>query len=233
MEKIKEELSLLSVSLEFKRPDTKHSILYVADPICAWCYGFSPVFAKIREKYSDKIEFTLVLGGLKYGPEVENFSDAEVTEKLKYLWKEVERISKRSFHYDILQNRSIKYDSEPGSRAVITAQRINPSISFAFLDKLLENFHSKGKDPGDFETYSEIASELSLPLDEFKELYDREETLMETRNDFNYGYILGVTGFPCLVFSDGLDRGILVKGYSSFQEVDGLLGDYFRSIGQY
>ncbi|EIE03240.1 DSBA-like thioredoxin domain protein [Leptospira licerasiae serovar Varillal str. VAR 010] len=232
MEKIKEELSLFSVSLEFKRPDTKHSILYVADPVCAWCYGFSPVFEKIREKYSDKIEFTLVLGGLKYGPEAENFTE-EVTEKLKYLWKEVERISKRNFHYDILQDRNIRYDSEPGSRAVITAQRINPSLSFSFLDKLLESFHSKGKDPSSFETYAEIASELSFPLDEFKELYYREETLLETRNDFNYGYILGVTGFPCLVFSDGLDRGILTKGYSSFEEVDALLGDYFRSIGQY
>ncbi|WP_167882386.1 DsbA family protein [Leptospira sarikeiensis] len=220
------------MSLEVKRPDTKHSIIYVADPICAWCYGFAPVFEKIREKYSDKIDFTLVLGGLKYGSDTEVFSEG-FTETLKYLWKEVERTSKRNFEYEILKDRFIRYDSEPGSRAVITAQRLNPSLTFSFLDKLLESFHAKGKDPNDFQTYAEIAKELSLPEDEFKELYYREETLLETRNDFNYGYILGVSGFPCLVFSDGLDRGILTKGYSSFEEVDGLLGDYFRSIGLY
>ncbi|TGJ98848.1 DsbA family protein [Leptospira langatensis] len=220
------------MDLEIKRPEGKHSIVYVADPICTWCYGFAPIFQKIREKYSDKIDFTLVLGGLRYGQEVEAFTE-EVTDKLKYLWKEVERISKRSFHYEILKDRSILYDSEPGSRAVITAQRLDPKISFAYLDRLSESFHAQGKNPNDFQNYLDIAEEFSLSPQEFQEVYQREETLLETRNDFNYGYILGVTGFPCLVFSDGIDRGILTKGFLPFSEVDEILSDYFRSIGTF
>lgn len=220
------------MSLEIQRPEGKHSILYVADPICAWCYGFAPVFSRIREKYSDRIDFSLVLGGLRSGAEVEPFTE-EVSEKLKYHWKDVERTSGRIFRYEILKDKSILYDSEPGSRAVVTAQRIDPRVSFDYLDRLSEAFHAEGKDPNSLETYLGIAKEFALSENDFREIFDREETLLEARNDFNYGFILGVTGFPCLVFSDGIERGILTKGYSSFEEVDGILSDYFRSIGKF
>ncbi len=220
------------MDLEIKRPEGKHSIVYVADPICAWCYGFAPIFTKIREKFSDKIDFTLVLGGLSIAEEVESFSE-EVSERLKYHWKEVERTSGRTFGYEILKNPNISADSEPGSRAIITAQRLNPNIAFDFLDRVSEKFHAEGKDPTKLETFLEAAEEFSLPLQEFREIYERKETLLEARNDFNYGYVLGVTGFPCLVFSDGIDRGILTKGFLSFSEVDEILSDYFRSIGKF
>ncbi|WP_341476457.1 DsbA family protein [Leptospira wolffii] len=219
------------MDLEIKRPEGKHSIVYVADPICAWCYGFAPIFSKIREKYSDRIEFTLVLGGLRFGPEAEPFTE-EFAEKQKYHWKDVERVSGRSFDYEILKNKNLVYDSEPGARAIITAQRLDPNLSFEYMDRLSEMFHAQGKDPNEPAIHLEIAEQLSLNPKDFRDLYEREETRLEVRNDFNYGYILGVTAFPCLVFSDGIDRGILTRGYLPFAEVDEILSDYFRSIGR-
>ncbi|EQA36441.1 DSBA-like thioredoxin domain protein [Leptospira inadai serovar Lyme str. 10] len=217
--------------MELHRPSGKHSLIYVADPLCAWSYGFGPSILKLKSKYEDKIDFSLVMGGLKYGPGVESFTP-EVTDRLRYQWKEVERVSGRKFHYEILNRRDLRFDSEPACRAVIAAQRVAPALAFEYLEALSFGFHAAGKDPTDLNTFLSIASDLSIHESDFEELYRREETSLETENDFNYGFLLGVTGFPTLVFSDGLERGILAKGFLPYEEIDSIFSDYFRSIGQ-
>ncbi|MFQ5636915.1 MAG: hypothetical protein ACE5IR_02840 [bacterium] len=42
-------------------------IIYVADPMCSWCWGFSPVLAKIRQVAKDKVTVSLLVGGLRAG----------------------------------------------------------------------------------------------------------------------------------------------------------------------
>ncbi|TGK15646.1 DsbA family protein [Leptospira fluminis] len=210
----------------------KHSLLYVADPLCTWSYAFGPSIAALREKYSDKIEFSLVLGGYRFGSNVEPFTQ-ESTDRLRYVWKEAERISKRKFDYEILKRRDLVLDSEPSCRAVIAAQRLAPGTAFEFMDSLSYGFHALGKDPTDPEVFIGIARDFGMKESEFRELYSAKETVLETETDFNYGFQLGVTGFPTLVFSDGIERGILTKGYLSFEEVDSILADYFRSIGRF
>nr|WP_156895954.1 DsbA family protein [Leptospira broomii] len=218
--------------VELLRPSDKRSLIYVADPLCAWSYGFGPSILKLKSKYEDKIDFSLVLGGLKYGVDVESFIP-EMTDRLRYLWKEVERVSGRKFQYEILNREDLIFDSEPACRAVITAQRLAPTLAFEYLDSLSFSFHAGGKDPTDLNTFLSVASDLSINESDFEELYQREETSLETKTDFNYGFLLGVTGFPTLVFSDGLERGILTKGFLPYEEVESIFTDYFRSIGQF
>ncbi|PJZ69417.1 protein-disulfide isomerase [Leptospira perolatii] len=210
----------------------KHSLLYVADPLCPWSYGFAPVFQRIREKYSNSIEFSLVLGGTQFGADAETFSD-ELVEKLRYSWKEVERITGRSFNYETLKRRDLRYDSEPACKAIISIQRLRPEVTFDFLDAISLEFHAKGADPSEQKTFATLSESFGVPTDEFQEMYARPETSLETLNDFQYGFSLGVTSFPALVFSDGFERGILSRGYLPFSEVDSMLGDYFRSIGKF
>jgi len=40
---------------------------YIADPMCSWCWGFAPIIEKIRERYSDRLNFGLMLGDLRPG----------------------------------------------------------------------------------------------------------------------------------------------------------------------
>ncbi|EPG74473.1 DSBA-like thioredoxin domain protein [Leptospira fainei serovar Hurstbridge str. BUT 6] len=218
--------------MELPRPTSKHSLIYVADPLCPWSYGFGQSILKLKSKYEDKIDFSLVLGGFRFGPDIESFTP-EMTDRLRYLWKDVERASGRSFQYEILNRRDLVFDSEPACRAVITAQRLAPILTFEYLNALSFSFHAAGQDPTDLNTFLSVASDLSINKSDFEELYRSEETSLETKNDFNYGFLLGVTGFPTLVFSDGLERGILTKGFLPYEEVESIFADYFRSIGQF
>ena len=40
---------------------------YFADPMCSWCWGFSPAIDVLRDEYRDRIKIALVLGGLRPG----------------------------------------------------------------------------------------------------------------------------------------------------------------------
>ena len=42
-------------------------LVYFADPMCSWCYGFSPVIAAIAERFEDRMPLQLVMGGLRAG----------------------------------------------------------------------------------------------------------------------------------------------------------------------
>ena len=42
----------------------KTTIIYVGDPMCSWCYGFSPEITKVKEQFP-LLDFRIVLGGLR------------------------------------------------------------------------------------------------------------------------------------------------------------------------
>lgn len=46
-------------------------LIYVADPMCSWCYGFGPQLADLRARLADTlgapVPVTLVTGGLRPG----------------------------------------------------------------------------------------------------------------------------------------------------------------------
>jgi putative protein-disulfide isomerase len=45
----------------------KNQLVYFADPMCSWCYGFSPVIAALAERFEDRLPLHVVMGGLRAG----------------------------------------------------------------------------------------------------------------------------------------------------------------------
>ena len=41
--------------------------IYFVDPMCSWCYGFSPVVRSLRRRYRDVLAIRPVMGGLRPG----------------------------------------------------------------------------------------------------------------------------------------------------------------------
>jgi len=46
---------------------TAHALIYVVDPMCSWCWGFSPVLKELMRQYQGQISFQLMVGGLRPG----------------------------------------------------------------------------------------------------------------------------------------------------------------------
>ena len=42
-------------------------LIYFADPMCSWCYGFSPVVRAMRQRFGEVLPMRLIMGGLRPG----------------------------------------------------------------------------------------------------------------------------------------------------------------------
>ena len=46
---------------------SERHLLYFADPMCSWCYGFSPVISALADEFQDRLSLRVVMGGLRAG----------------------------------------------------------------------------------------------------------------------------------------------------------------------
>src|SRR5882672_2696629 len=44
--------------------ELKPRILYLSDPLCGWCYAFGYALKEVMSGMSDKLEFTVLMGGM-------------------------------------------------------------------------------------------------------------------------------------------------------------------------
>ena len=65
-------------------------LIYIADPMCSWCYGFSNELSTAIDNLGDKVELQLIMGGLRpYNTE----TIQDLGEFLRGHWKHVEERS--------------------------------------------------------------------------------------------------------------------------------------------
>ena len=179
------------------RAQDKINIIYIGDPMCSWCYGFSPEITKVKEHYKD-IDFKLVMGGLRpFGKEKIN----EMANFLTHHWEDVHKASNQPFKYDILKNKEFLYDTEPACRATIVARIMNPTIELEFFKAIQTAFYSDNKNTNNIDTYLELATIFDLDKGRFKELYESDEVKNQTKNDFSLASQMGVRGFPAVIVS--------------------------------
>ena len=91
-------------------------LIYFADPMCSWCYGFSPVIADIRRAFGRALPIRLVMGGLRPGTE-QPMTEAAKTE-IKGHWTHVAEASGLPFDGGVLDIPGFRYDTDPAARAV-------------------------------------------------------------------------------------------------------------------
>ncbi len=194
----------------------KPKLIYFGDPMCSWCYGFSPEFSKTIKSLGDNVDFEFVMGGLRpYNTE----TMTDLANFLKHHWEEVGKRSGQLFQYDILKEASITYDTEPACRAVVTARQINPAIEFEFFKAVQSAFYNENKNPNLTETYMEVAKKFNLDKNDFKNLFESEEMKNAVRGDFTRSAEMGVRGFPTVILKKDEELFLLTNGYTEAENI--------------
>lgn len=196
--------------------------LYIADPMCSWCYGFSLELQRFLADMSGA-ELDIVLGGLRaYNTQK---MDADQRDMILSHWEKVQQVSGLPFDMTGLNKPDFIYDTEPACRAVVAAKMLTQdmptTINFAVFQAIQHAFYAEGKDITKEAVLAEIAVK-ALNEYEQSEISDQEsflETLCsaeckdETRQHFQQIQQWGVRGFPVLLLvrEDGLH--MLSSGY--------------------
>lgn len=185
-------------------------LVYFGDPMCSWCYGFSPELSKVVAELDDGIKMEMIMGGLRpYNTQ----SMTELKSFLKGHWEEVNHRSGQEFKYDILDKESITYDTEPPSRAFIIVRDLCPGDEFKFFKKLQALFYFENKNMHLAETYFEAVEELGVSKEEFTKHFESEFYKNKIKEDFQKSSAMGVRGFPTLLLQKGEDLYLISNGY--------------------
>ncbi len=189
---------------------TKSQLIYFGDPMCSWCYGFSPEISETLDSLSERVDFKLVMGGLRpYNTE----TMADLGDFLKGHWEEVGQRSGQPFSYDILKDTSFVYDTEPACRAVVLMRKLQPESEFEFFKKIQQSFYKKNKNTNQTATYSELAATYGLDKDDFAQQFESDEIKESVKADFNYSQQVGVRSFPTVVLQVGEQYYLIAQGY--------------------
>lgn len=207
---------------------TAPKFLYVADPMCSWCYGFSPELRAFLSHFPN-YDLDIVLGGLR-AYQTQALDDA-MRDMLYGHWDKVAQVSGLPFDHKALRRPNFVYDTEPACRAVVAAKLLADDLpSGALLDVFQAISHAFYAQARDITNETELADILTLALnaavgDEHFDRLSLQETLTaaatreETRLNFEQIQRWGIRGFPMLLLVTDEGLQIVANGYCKTEQL--------------
>ncbi len=116
-------------------------ILLIVDPMCSWCWGFSPVIRAIVDAYAGRAPVYPIVGGLR--PLTSDTMNDRAKEKIRHHWEQVHEASGQPFDFSFFDRDGFIYDTEPACRALVTVRFLKPKLSLTFLELLHKAFYAK------------------------------------------------------------------------------------------
>ena len=194
------------------------TLLYIADPMCSWCWGFMPVIEKILDEYNGRLKLELLMGGLR--PGTKNPMPSAQRQEILHHWEAVNRMTGQPFRFEGALPEGFIYDTEPASRGVVTASLINPESVFPFFEAVQSAFYAEQQNVTDSVVLAELAGSAGLDIQHFMRIFESELARNLTLDHFHRSRRLGVSGFPTVIMvEDGAGYRFLTRGYSPFQRL--------------
>ncbi|MBX3483507.1 DsbA family protein [Phenylobacterium sp.] len=205
-------------------------LIYFSDPMCSWCYGFSPVIEQIRAAYGNALPIRLVMGGLRPGT-TDPMTDRAKTEIAGH-WHHVHEASGLPFDAAAINRPGFVYDTDPAARAVVVVRREGEDVATRFLGAVQRGFYAEGRDVTKGEVLADFAADFGLDRDKFLADWSTEEARQETWRDYATSQRAGVTGFPTLVGGPNAEGvyGVVTRGYAPPEQVLGVLRQWISGI---
>lgn len=193
-------------------------LIYFADPMCSWCWGFSDVIQKITKDFSSQLPVRVIMGGLYAG--ASKPLDRATKESIREHWQHVAELSGALFDYSFFDREPFIYNTEPACRAIVIVQQHEPASTIAFLKHLQEAFYRYNRDTTDREVLFEEAGKFGFNPKKFADQFDEDEIISETRTHFAITKQVGVTGFPTLLAVDDAGQYTITSGYQSQEKIN-------------
>jgi len=174
------------------------SLIYVHDPMCSWCFGFSKTFKTLMDELPANIKVIRLLGGLATDS---NEPMPQTTRNMvRQNWQRIEQaIPGVLFNYDFWDNCEPRRATYPACRAVIAARQQGDTFDELMTFKIHQAYYQQARNPSDDSTLIELAVEIGLDQKIFSDDLATEKTQQTLLDEINRTRSLGVNGFPSLM----------------------------------
>ncbi len=206
----------------------KPVLTYVYDPLCGWCYGFSPVMQRLHDDFSGQLQFEVLSGGMVTGDRVGPIG--QVAPYISWAYKHVEeRCGVKfgaGFLEGVLKPGTAIFSSEKPCIALTVFKSYQPENAVRFAHDLQHAVYHDGKDLTADATYASLVAAYVIDDQGFTEKLNSSEFREKTHREFQLVGDMGITGFPTVFLETENQNYLLAKGYTDYEP----LQDAIRNI---
>jgi putative protein-disulfide isomerase len=194
-------------------------IVYVHDPLCGWCFGFSPIIRKLIDATKRRASWEILAGGMVLGDRVGPIG--RVSGFLKRALPRLEDTTGIQFGQPFLDNvlasGTMVLSSMEPSRALQAVKTLAPDKALAFAMAVQKSLYERGLDVTRMSVLGEAAE--AAGVEGFEIEYLKTETYEKTLAEFRRVTELGVMGFPTLMGFEEDDVRVFSRGWAPFDRV--------------
>jgi putative protein-disulfide isomerase len=204
-------------------------LVYFADPMCSWCWGFAPTIESIQHRYGNALPIQLVMGGLR--PGTTKPLDEAGRRTIREHWEHVQEASGQPFDFQFFEREDFVYDTEPASRAVVVVRRAGVRDPLSFLHLVQAAFYAESRDVTDEQVLADLAAQSGFDRGAFLQAFRGEKAKQETWRDFASAQHAGIRGFPTLIagVGEGTPYALVTQGYQPVERLMQSLGTWLEA----
>ncbi len=204
----------------------KTTLIYVHDPMCSWCWGFTAIYEQLLERLPAQIKIRRLLGGL--APDSDVPMPDSMQAMLQQTWRRIELlIPGKQFNFEFWNRCVPRRSTYPACRAVIAAREQGDQYDPIMTGAIQQAYYQGARNPSDNETLLELAAEIGLDADRFDSQLRDPKTHQQLLDEINLARSIGIDSFPSLLLELGDQRYPVLSNYT---EVDPILNQINADI---
>ena len=203
------------------------TLIYVHDPMCSWCRGFSRVYNELIERLPPDLKIERLLGGL--APDSDIIMPDSMQMMLQQTWQRIEQVIPGvSFNFDFWTKCEPKRSTYPACRAIIAAREQGAEFDLAMTQQIQKAYYQQARNPSENETLIELAGEIGLDVNHFSEVLVSPHTHQQLLAEIDRARSMGIDGFPGLVLEH---NGYLYRVLINYNDVEPMLDRINTDLG--
>lgn len=222
-------------TLKASKASTKPKLTYYYDAYCGWCFGFSPVIAKIHATFSDQIDIEVISGGLFLGDRV-----GPINEIAPYVkggaYKSVEARTGVTFGdlflKDLFGEGKLVLNSLPPTIALCIVKDQKPEMHLKFAEMLLNGIYHDGLHPTHLDSLADYAAKIGFNKDTFRLQLEDNKYQIAAEKEYQIFAQSAYSGMPSLSLEKDGEEHVIALGYASFEDISARLEPFLAKVKQ-
>ena len=192
-------------------------LLYISDPLCAWCYGMSAVIERVRQEFAGRLDVSVLCGGMITGPQV-----GSISADWPYLGSALQQVTQvtgvefGAAFRALGEEGSYVQNSEPPCRAIHAFRQLRQEQAVQFAHQVQRAYFQDGANLNDLATYEALVAPFGVEPTEFRQRLSTPEVIRGTELEFAAVGKIGIQGFPTSILRVGSQGLVLARGYQSY-----------------
>ena len=216
---------LILIGMHRMSAQERPEIIYVFDPLCGWCYGFSPVIKQAYDSYKDKADFKVLAGGMVIGDQI-----GPIGRISEFLKKATTNVTQRTgavfsplFLDTILTEGTQILSSMEPSIAVQICKTEKPDRIFEFMAELHKDIYISGLNTAIPADYERLAKKMGFDSEKFINNIQSDNYIRRTEQDFEKASALGIDSYPAVLLRYKQGIKVISRGYIDWDKLSNIL----------